>query len=708
MENLQEGFRCGSQVPSTVIEGSDLPPTCPGCGAFTQGAGTPEEAGVYNINRKSVQAFLSHRPQRPNDGLCEERWEYAPGADERSQHPLGLPQDLGMTPPTQAGKFNGKNALDEALPSPLCNRCHCLLHHSGGRSIVHPSLQSIQAIISDSPYSYNHIYHVLDAADFPLSLVPRLQQRLDLMPQRSQNRRAKTSGFSHGRRAEMSFIITRSDLLAPQKEQVDSLMPYLLQVLRDALGSSGRNVRLGNVRCVSAKRGWWTKQVKDEIWERGGGGWMVGKVNVGKSNLFECIFPKGRWDRVTGAHDLAKSLSNPATRHNLERLSTKMPGATGQEFSLLPPPQPEKQYPIMPTVSHLPGTTASPIRIPFGNGKGELIDLPGLARGSLGEHVIESHRSSLVMRQRVKPEQFVIKPGQSLLISGLIRITPTTPGVTVLAYPFVPLLAQVTSTEKAIATSAQAEPSGVFTIRKPEVGQKMGLAGSFQLQWDVTRQRTGPLTSRKAAPLSTQVLPFVVLSIDTLIEGCGWVELVAQLYTIRLGPGAAVLPEDIKRIHLDFAFKLNDGHFGARKVWRNYLPRLKYHNPAVSVTINRSQDQVGPAILTIFYATAHNPATPASLSTAMENTSIPSQTPFERTEMINMKYRHESDILSELMNLTKATQIVATPEEKAELQGLADLEKRMAIDRTRNAEYTAQKKQEKALLDQARGAIGPV
>ena len=53
----------------------------------------------------------------------------------------------------------------------------------------------------------------------------------------------------------MSFIITRSDLLAPKKEQVDSLMPYIVEVLRDALGGTGENVRLGNVRCVSAKRG---------------------------------------------------------------------------------------------------------------------------------------------------------------------------------------------------------------------------------------------------------------------------------------------------------------------------------------------------------------------------------------------------------------------------------------------------------------------
>ena len=100
-------------------------------------------------------------------------------------------------------------------------------------------------MIGESPYSYNHIYHVLDAADFPLSFIPQLQRRLDLMPQRSHNRRAKTHVFRQGRRTEISFIITRSDLLAPQKSQVDALMPYLVQVLRDALGPSGKDGTTG-------------------------------------------------------------------------------------------------------------------------------------------------------------------------------------------------------------------------------------------------------------------------------------------------------------------------------------------------------------------------------------------------------------------------------------------------------------------------------
>ncbi|KAG9704946.1 hypothetical protein KCU73_g17966, partial [Aureobasidium melanogenum] len=188
-------------------------------------------------------------------------------------------------------------------------------------------------------------------------------------------------------------------------------MPYLRETLRDALGRTGRNVRLGNMRCVSAKRGWWTKQVKEDIWERGGAAWMVGKVNVGKSNLFEVAFPKGRAqekvskpepmhvhlepDEAQASEDSTESLSDlpgvqdtgmdtadstssasdyATANPQLEAVDQDEPDVFDvEEGSLLPPAQVETPYPVMPVISSLPGTTASPIRVPFGNGKGELI-----------------------------------------------------------------------------------------------------------------------------------------------------------------------------------------------------------------------------------------------------------------------------------------------------------------------------------------------
>ncbi|MCJ1485643.1 hypothetical protein MMC06_005818 [Schaereria dolodes] len=539
-----------------------LPETCPGCGAYAQTVKNGD-AGFYSINRKSVKTFIGqHRGVK--GGKSEDAQMYqgvVRSADNTLPEGLGVePGLLGVNGKLLESKMSPKSpprsmldtATKEVPDTPVCDRCHHLLHHHSGLPIVHPTLQSIQDIISESPHKYNHIYHVLDAADFPLSLIPQLQRHLSLMPQRSQNRRSRTEKFYHGQMAEMSFIITRSDLLAPKKEQVDALMPYLVEVLRDALGSSGKDVRLGNVRCVSSKRGWWTKDIKEAIWSRGGGGWLVGKVNVGKSNLFECVFPKGRNEDINfdALRHASSVLTGSATAEDLQSLPedngsqsqthdahSKQVSARGtQESSLLPPAPPEMPYPVMPIVSSLPGTTASPIRLPYGCGKGELVDLPGLSRGNLEDFVREECRLDLVMQSRVRPEeQFVVKPGQSLLINDLFRITPTTPNVILLACPFIPLKCHVTSTEKAIAVISGKRTSKIPRIAAPGVSEKLASAGIYDLRWDVTKQRAGPLTSAIAVNLKPQNLPFMVFSTDILVEGCGWVELAVQVRRRALG-----------------------------------------------------------------------------------------------------------------------------------------------------------------------------
>lgn len=424
---------------------------------------------------------------------------------------------------------------------PICDRCHSLIHHHSGVSIQHPTIQAIQDTLFESPHKYNHIYHVIDAADFPMSLIPQIHRLLSITPQRSLNRRSKSGRFYHGKKTEISFIITRSDLLAPVKSEVDHMMPYLVETLRDALGSTGRDVRLGNVRCVSAKRGWWTKEVKEDIWERGGGGWMVGKVNVGKSQLFESVFPKGRREAARAERLLTKTAAGSSEPVREQELDSEERDDPIEEmldpFALLPPAQVETDYPSMPLVSALPGTTASPIRVPYGDGKGELIDLPGLTRGDLELYVQEEHRHSLVMRSRVVPEQQAIKPGQSLLLGGFIRITPTTPDLVFLSYAFMPISAHLTSTEKAIGVQTEERISGTPNISVPGTGKLVKSAGRFPLKWDVTKARTGPITRPSAAGISQERLPYVVVSTDILIEGCGWVELVAQVRKRTLEPG---------------------------------------------------------------------------------------------------------------------------------------------------------------------------
>lgn len=518
--NAQDAPASTLPLQATKTHGSShklrsLPVSCPGCGALTQDV-EPGTAGYYTRSRKAVKSYVK--------GLyhIKDAAEKDAGHSEESATTT-LGQDMDDF---QADQDDLQITTPVSLTLPMCDRCHDLIHESKGVPIAHPSIEDIADSIAESPFPRNHVYHVIDAADFPMSLIPSLHRHLDLARPRTQNRRSPQ--FRNNTKPELSFIITRSDLLGPNKEMVDRMMPKITAILRNTMGHWGEKLRLGNVHLVSSKRGWWTSGLKDSIWERGGGHWLVGKFNVGKSNLFEVIFPKGSGHRAASYPDLEQEqqqLSMDVSRH-----VDAIP-----ENSLLPPAQPEVRFPAMPLVSSLPGTTASPIRLPFGNHRGELIDLPGLERSGLDHFVEKAHKLDLVMTSRPTVSLFKIKPGQSLLLGGgLVRITPNLdendPSTIVMAYPFVPLTAHVTSSEKAIGTQGQQRESGVESIMAEEAGASMSSAGTFHLRTDVTRSRAGAMVRAGVDPSK---LPFEVFATDILIEGVGWVELVCQVRKSR-------------------------------------------------------------------------------------------------------------------------------------------------------------------------------
>lgn len=542
-----------TRAPTDALENSrifklGLPQTCPGCGALTQES-TPDEAGYYSRSRRAIKEYLrkqravlrrqvsavseAHDPEHgPKAGLVDasikvNEVDGVDGLDEVDE--VDEVDEMDEANDTSATKDAESVAAPITLATPLCDRCHSLIHDSRGKSIAHPSLDALADSIAESPFNRNHVYHVVDAADFPMSVVPDIFSKLILARPRSQNRRSQ---HDFSTKPTVSFIITRSDLLGSTKEMVDSMMMFFQTVLRTVLGRAGKDMRLGNVHLVSAKRGWWTKELKEDIWKRGGGNWMLGKVNVGKSNLFEVLFPKGSADRAPVYAELrakqekedqhATDGSDIAEENMLDLLS---------ETSLLPPPQPESPFPVFPIVSSLPGTTASPIRLPFGNHKGELVDLPGLERGDLEKYVKPEHRLDLVMTHRQNIEQHIIRPGQSLILGGgLIRITPQLDAAdrstTMLAYSFVPLEPHITSTEKATGQQLQQRKSGIDTILADSVGEHMASAGVIELSTDVTKVRAGSLL-RSGVDISK--LPFRVYATDILIEGLGWIELVCQV-----------------------------------------------------------------------------------------------------------------------------------------------------------------------------------
>lgn len=127
------------------------------------------------------------------------------------------------------------------------------------------------------------------------------------------------------------------------------------------------------------------------------------------------------------------------------------------------------------------------------------------------------------------------------------------------------------------------------------------------------------------------------------------------------------------------------------------------------MTVNRTLDQEGPATLTVFFAPPPKSysvtASPASSSSTDPSTASSGHAPTGRIETIDMKHKHESNILSRLLEITQGVPYEASPEELAELSDAEDEKRRSERDREAQARLNEVKRQEKALLDLARGGV---
>ena len=127
------------------------------------------------------------------------------------------------------------------------------------------------------------------------------------------------------------------------------------------------------------------------------------------------------------------------------------------------------------------------------------------------------------------------------------------------------------------------------------------------------------------------------------------------------------------------------------------------------MTINRSHDQGGPATLSVFFAppskSSSATASPAPSSSTDPSTAPSGHAPADRIATIDMRHKHESEILSKLLELTKGVSYEASPDELAELRDVEDEKRRSEEDREAQARLNEVKRQEKALLDLARGRV---
>ncbi|KAF6231266.1 hypothetical protein HO173_010598 [Letharia columbiana] len=127
------------------------------------------------------------------------------------------------------------------------------------------------------------------------------------------------------------------------------------------------------------------------------------------------------------------------------------------------------------------------------------------------------------------------------------------------------------------------------------------------------------------------------------------------------------------------------------------------------MTVNRTLDQEGPATLTVFF-TPPPRSSSATASSAPFSSTDPSTAPSghasgAKIETIDMKHKHESEILSRLLELTKGMPYEASPDELAELRDVDDEKRQSERDREAQARLNEIKRQEKAVLDLARGGV---
>jgi large subunit ribosomal protein MRP49 len=131
------------------------------------------------------------------------------------------------------------------------------------------------------------------------------------------------------------------------------------------------------------------------------------------------------------------------------------------------------------------------------------------------------------------------------------------------------------------------------------------------------------------------------------------------------------------------------------------------------MTVNRTTNQTGPALMTVHLTSPKAAATIKSeiSSTTDKQTStgpVPeSKTgpPTERTEVINMKHRHDSEILEQLLRLTKAKVVRPTAEEQREIQEMEEQNAKSERDANMMAKVNAKRKREEEILEQARGEV---
>lgn len=106
----------------------------------------------------------------------------------------------------------------------------------------------------------------------------------------------------------------------------------------------------------------------------------------------------------------------------------------------------------------------------------------------------------------------------------------------------------------------------------------------------------------------------------------------ARLAQVRSGLGAARLAEDVVGLTVWIGHDNGHGRMGCRKFWREHLPRIQFHNPQLSITVQRAEHN-GQAALHIHRVTG--------------------------TTIVDMRHKHSDEICRALLEHAGSAQAAA-------------------------------------------------
>ncbi|KAJ5125355.1 hypothetical protein N7476_010302 [Penicillium atrosanguineum] len=184
---------------------------------------------------------------------------------------------------------------------------------------------------------------------------------------------------------------------------------------------------------------------------------------------------------------------------------------------------------------------------------------------------------------------------------------------------------------------------------------------------------------------------------------------------VRAGTGAAIFPTlataskefpAVTRLHLTYAQKIYGGHQGARHFWRNCLPRLKYHNPGVRMTVQQTEDQAGPAALTIYFAErVSSTASAVAGKTQVTDKHAPAPEASEKTAVVDLKNLTWEEIWSRVQASTGAEDVPVSEADQEEAKKLKAISEKAVGDRERIKAMRQAKKDQERMLAEARGEV---